>query len=132
MIPGGDIKVSDLGLLAFAVYSKSPLSVKYLLEKFSTNYSLRSLYQPGTYSSWTGGISRFSSPILPLLVRTRDLEILTQISKHPSFIIPTIDELTDFVKLCISEKWPQGAKALLTSATAHSKYQLSISHKFFL
>lgn len=47
------------------------------------------------------------------------------ISKHHSFVIPSVEDISSFVQLCIFEKWAQGAKVLLTSAAAHATLSLA-------
>lgn len=112
--------IKEQSILTYAVHCKSPLSVKYILEKFSAGNGIRELYQQGSNL-----VDKFSSPIFALLAKVRDLDILTMITKHHSCILASIGDILSFVQLCIDEKWSQGAKVFLQSAATHVALALS-------
>jgi len=122
LMGGRFLTLGEISPLAYAIYSKSFGVVKYFAEHFSAQ-AFREFYQCGSYDiNNQGEIFTFTTPILPLILKHRDLDSLNYLAKHQSFIV-TLSDLEEFVKWAIKDKWLLGGKAILTSSAAQVAYQ---------
>jgi hypothetical protein len=72
---GSTVRVSELSPLGVAVWKKALPVVKYLAERQSTSGAgLKEYLQTGSYTVKGGAV--FSTPLLPLLYKTKDIDTL--------------------------------------------------------
>lgn len=106
--------------MVLAIRQKSLASLKYLVE-LGTGKGLRETFQ---YRSEGWKVEEgivYSNLALAVIAKIHDLEALNYLLKQTAFVLNANDILA-FVKHSIQEKWVYGAKALLSSQTAHAAY----------
>jgi ABC-type branched-subunit amino acid transport system ATPase component len=64
----------------------------------------------------------FDSLVLPVLLKTKDLEALNFLVKQLCFVV-TLTDLQSFAVWAIAENWVQGLKALFSSSAAQIAFQ---------
>ncbi len=59
----------------------------------------------------------FKNIILPILIKVKDVEALSFLTRQDGFVI-TQQDLISFISMALNEKWLAGAKTFLNSSTA--------------
>ncbi len=95
---GLEITLSGLNPLLVAVFYKSFTSVKYLLETHKGR-GLRNYFQHGSYEL-EGSDIPFNNLALPILLATKDLDILSYLSKQTCFVLG-LGELREFIRRAV-------------------------------
>lgn len=91
-----------------------------MAENFDLRQSLKSL-DVKLRNKELGEI-QFNSIVLPILLKIRDIEALSFLSRQDGFVINQ-DDYVSFLRLALAERWIQGLKTFLLSHTSQFYFQ---------
>jgi hypothetical protein len=110
------ITLSFLNPILLALKTKSFACLKFLVERYGVRKCMRSFDL--SFKHETLGEYPFKNILIPILMKTKDVDALSLLShKAKDFIISTQD-LNSFISLSLAERWLAGLKTFLISETA--------------